>query len=227
MSEWTRRQNDRYEKSIRIIDQINQNYSLDDIINAENDLPSLTSHLYMAEVLADKYGTLKISLNRECDAEMAKYACENPRVVAILADDSDFLIYPGNWRYFSLRELNQESLSTMEYNRFALREHLQLNDNELVLLSTLNGNDVIRFDDTFRFHKSLIQQRNNAALRFTAMTDFIKDNTQILQSRYLYRDVARLIYGNNSESYVQRVRESFEFYNIVSTSKFLDLKFFN
>lgn len=218
MSEWTRRQNDRYDQSIKIIDQINRNCSLDSIINAEKNLPSVTSHLLMAEVLADKYGTFKISLNRECDAEMAKFAYENPRVMGILADDSDFLIYPGNWRYFSLRELNQETLSTMEYNRFALREHLQLNDNELVLLSTLNGNDVIRFDDTFRFHKSLIQQPKNPALRFTAMADFIK-KSKILQSRYLYKDVARLIYDNNSQSYVQKIRESFEFYDIVSRSR--------
>jgi hypothetical protein len=101
----------------------------------------------------------------------------------------------------------------MEYNRFALRDYLQLNDKELILLSTLNGNDVIRFDDTFKFHKSLIQQRNNAALRFSAMTDFIKDS-RILQSRNLYTDIARLIYGSNSQSYAQKIRESFELYNI-------------
>ncbi|CAH1719259.1 unnamed protein product [Chironomus riparius] len=213
MSEWTKRQNERYEKSVRIIDLINQNCPLDDIINIERDMPSVTSHLYMVEKLTSKYGTLKISINRECDAEMTQFACRNPRVLAILADDSDFLIYPGNWRYFSLRELNQESLQTMEYNRFSLRDYLQLNDHELILLSTLNGNDVIRFDDTFRFHKSLIQQRNNAALRFSAITDFIK-NSRILQSRNLYPEIARLIYGNNSQSFVQKIRESFEFYNI-------------
>ena len=216
MSEWTKRQNERYEKSVRIIEQINQNYSLDEIISSERDMPSVTSHLFMVEKLATKHGVLKISINRECDAEMTQFACRNPRVLAILADDSDFLIYPGNWKYFSLRELNQESLHTMEYNRFALRDFLQLNDSELILLSTLNGNDVIRFDDTFRFHKSLIQQRNNAALRFSAMTDFIKDS-RILQSRNLYSDIARLIYRNNSQSYVQKIRESFEFYNIVSS----------
>ncbi|XP_070506853.1 uncharacterized protein [Chironomus tepperi] len=214
VAEWTRRQNERYIRSTMIIDKINQNLSLDDIINSsERDLPSVTSHLIITEQLAMKYGTFKISITRECDSEMAKFACENPRVLAILADDSDFLIYPGNWRYFSLREMNQETLHTMEYNRFALRDNLQLNDMELILLSTLNGNDVIRFDDTFRFHKSLIQQRNNPALRFTAMTDFIKDSN-ILKSRNLYRDVARLIYGNNSQSNVQKVRESFEFYSI-------------
>ena len=216
LTEWMKRQNERYYKSICIIDKINQNYSLDDIINSERDMPSVTSHLYIVEVLAEKYGSLTLSINRECDAEMAQFAYRNPRVLAILADDSDFLIYPGNWRYFSLRDLNQESLQTMEYNRHALRDYLQLNDNELILLSTLNGNDVIRFDDTFRFHKSLIQQRNNAALRFSAMADFIKDS-RILQSRDLYRDVARLIYGNNSQSCVQKIRDSFEFYDIVRT----------
>jgi hypothetical protein len=216
LPEWMKRQNERYFRTTDIIDKINQNYSLDDIINAERDMPSVTSHLYIVEVLAIKYGSLALSINRECDAEMARFACRNPRVLAILADDSDFLIYPGTWRYFSLRGMNQESLETMEYNRLALRDYLQLNDNELILLSTLNGNDVIRFDDTFRFHKSLIQQRNNAALRFSAMTDFIKDS-RILQSRDLYRDVARLIYGNNNQSYVQKIRDSFEFYDIVCT----------
>ena len=216
MNEWTKRQNERYDKSVQIIDQIYQNRSLDDIISFEKDLPSITSHLIITEVLAIKYGTLKLSLNRECDAEMAKYACENPRVLAILGDDSDFLIYPGNWLYFSLREMNQDTLQTMKYNRFALRDHLQLNDTELILLSTLNGNDVIKFDDTYRFHKSLIQQRNNPTLRFSAIAQFIKDS-KILQSRNFYREIAQLIYRSNSQIYVGRVRDSFEFYNVVSS----------
>ena len=178
---------------------------------------SSTSHLKVVKHLAKIYGVMNYGMDRECDAEMAKFACENPRVLAILADDSDFLIYPGNWKYFSLKELDHETLDTKEYSRIALRKTLNLNDKELVILSTLNGNDVIPYDDTFRFHKSLIQQRNNPALRFPAIAKHIKNRPLPTRQDDMISLIANDIFKNNSDSSIKSVKDSIEFYAIVST----------
>lgn len=215
INEWIRRQNNQYDESLIIIDKIYSQCPLEEIVNSEkNKLPSVTSHLKLVEELAKMYGTVIVSYTKECDTEMAQYACRNSRVLAILADDSDFLIYPGEWRYFSIRDLDQNTLNTMEYSRSALKNYLGLNGEELVLLATLNGNDVINFDDTFRFHKSLIQQRNDPELRFKTIAKFIKES-HILNSPNVYRDIAHLIYRQNSAALINRVHDSFKFYDIV------------
>lgn len=211
---WMERQNNQYERSQSVMDKINQKCPLKEIISNNEELISPTSHLKIVKKVASIYGTVVYGMDRECDSEMAKFAFENPNVLAILGDDSDFLIYPGNWKYFSLRDLNQETLDTKEYSRIALRKTLKLNDKELVILSTLNGNDVIAYDDTFRFHKSLIHQRNNPALRFQAIAHYIKDR-QLLLSKNLFSHLAYAIFRSNNDSYVKKVKESLDFYDIV------------
>lgn len=213
---WKNRQDERYNTTIRILDKVNQGCLLDEIIDSEREIPSVSSHSQILSKLAKKYGTLIVTVDKECDTEMAQFACNNQRVLAIMADDSDFLIFPGKWRYFSLRELNMETLDTKEFSRTAIRDYLQLNDKEMVLLSTLNGNDLIPYDDTFHFRRYLLdRQYNNASLRFPVIADFIKE-TGILYSNNLYKDVAHEIYGRNWRSFVDRVRDSFELYNVVS-----------
>ncbi|XP_070506622.1 uncharacterized protein [Chironomus tepperi] len=221
LPEWMKRQNEQFVKSqIMITKKIDKKIPLKRIIAGESELMSPTSHLKIIEILAQKYGMLKTAMNRECGAEMSQFASQNQRVLGILADDSDFLVYPGNWKYFSLRDLNQTTLITKEYNRKALREFLSLNDQELVLLSTLNGNDVISFEkDTFCFHKSLIQQRNNPKIRFPAIANYIRshrlfgnDNVAVEVAYAIYRH--RSEYTSNKNKFVKKVQDSIDFYDI-------------
>jgi len=107
LPEWIKRQNDTRIAWDIILEKIDQKWTVDEIIENVQNLPKVKSHSKIAKVLAKRYGNIKTAMDRECDAEMAKFACENPRVLAILADDSDFLIYPGNWKYFSLRDLDK------------------------------------------------------------------------------------------------------------------------
>ena len=199
------------------MDKIYLNTPLDHFSKHDADLPTTISHLEIAFDLAEKYGTLKTAMDRECDAEMAQFACRNSRVLAILSDDTDFLIFSGNWKYFSLQELDHETLKTKEYSRKALRYYLNLNDQELVLLSTLNGNDVIRFDDISYFHKSLrIRNHFDPALRFPALARYIKYH-QLCQIPYFEPIVAVSVFKNCTSEQFKKVRDSLAFYDIVRT----------
>jgi len=209
------RQNQRCEASKKLLDKIYLNTPLDHFSKHDADLPTTISHLEIVEELARKYGTLKTAMDRECDAEMAQFACRNSRVLAILSDDTDFLIFSGNWKYFSLHELDHETLKTKEYSRTALRDYLNLNDQELVLLSTLNGNDVISFDDISDFHKSLrIKNRFDPSARFQALAKYIR-NKQLSTSENLETTVARTIFKKFTPKDVEKVRDSLAFYDIV------------
>ena len=215
---WIERQNRNSIRSRKVLEIINQERLLDEIshIHHVKNINIPISHLEIVEYLAKKYGTLKTAIDKECDTEMAQYACQEPRVLAILADDSDFLIFPGNWRYFSLCDLNQKTFETKEYDRVALRENLGLTDQELVLLSTLNGNDVISFDkDSFYFHKRLVEDRYTASKRFPAIAKYIKDN-HLLDSNNA--DIANRLFDwkfkTDVKGCIRKVRDSFKFYDV-------------
>jgi len=215
-----KKQNAEYDKSQEMVsDRIDKRWPLKEIIKTAGgeELISPTSHLKFTEALAQKYGILKTAMNRECNAEMTQFAHQNHRVIAILADDSDFLIYPGKWSYFSLRDLDQETLETKEYSRQALRNKLRLNDEGLVLLSTLNGNDVISYDkDTYRFHKSLVQKRGDSQQRFPAIAKFIKDRQLLLKDENVATVIAKALFNSTNHKLVQKVKASINFYDIVS-----------
>lgn len=196
------RQNIEYKRSQGLMEKINRKCPLKEIISNDEELISPNSHLKVVTKVAGIYGTLVYAMDKERDTEIAKFAFENSNVLGILGDNSDFLIYPGKSK-------------TKKYNRTALRQTLKLNDKELVILSTLNGNDVISYYDTFRFHKSLfINQRNDPALRFPAIAQYIKDR-HLLMSSNIHSLLAYSIYRSNNDYYVEKVKESFEFYDIV------------
>lgn len=229
LPEWIDRQNQESIRSQKVSSLINQERPLEEIIKDVKNISVPISHLEIVEYLAKKHGTLKTAIDKECDTEMAQFACQNSRVLAILADDSDFLIFPGHWRYFSLRDLNQKTFETKEYNRKALRDNLDLNDKELVLLSTLNGNDVISFDrDTFYFHKSLIEERHSALKRFPAIAKYIKEE-HLFDSKNLFTEVAKRIfirkYKMDVKGCTRKVHDSFDFYDIVSMLSILFIYF--
>jgi hypothetical protein len=141
---WLRRHDDRYNQEIAIIDRIEQGCTIQEIADGpEWEIATMTSGLQAIEKLAKKYGRRIVTVTMECDAELAQYACNNPSVIAVLADDTDFLIFPGKWKYFSVLNMNVETLTTMEYSRTALRNHLNLNDKQLLVLSTIAGNDIV------------------------------------------------------------------------------------
>lgn len=205
-----------------MIQKIYENYPINGIIKGEKDVPYPISYLEIVEELAQKYGKLKTSINHECDAELVQYACKNSRVLAILSDDSDFLIYPGNWRYFSLDAMNHETLKSKEYNREALRNYLGLNDHEMVILSTLNGNDLISFEETFEFHKSLrLKNRFDTSTRFSKLARYIKDRKlHSIECEDLNERISRVIFRNSSPNNVRRVKDSMGFYDVVRILKY-------
>lgn len=87
-----------------------------------------------------KHGTYNYTTKHDCDAELAKYARDH-NALAVIAHDSDFLIFEGYWEYWSAVDIDVNALTTVEFNRKALRQHLQLTHKQMPLLATLMGND--------------------------------------------------------------------------------------
>ncbi|KAJ9580161.1 hypothetical protein L9F63_004178, partial [Diploptera punctata] len=88
---------------------------------------------------------------RECDEEIAEYA-RNKQCFAILGQDTDYIIYEGGQYYLSIKDLNLEKMTTINYNRWALARHVHIYPAQLPLLATLVGNDIVSPDDLKEFH---------------------------------------------------------------------------
>jgi hypothetical protein len=217
METWYKRRDASYKEQLQVMDKM----YLRDIGVAfipslfPYGVPTTATHLDIIEHTARQYGTLIVTITKECDAEIAKYANLNSRVIAILADDTDFLIFAGAWRYFSIKDMKPWTSQTKEYSRVALRRHLELNDDELVLLSTLNGNDVIQFDDAKQnFHRKLLegQQYWLASVRFPALARFARRNLPTDNHDELVRVIATRIFMNANAISIAKVEESLNFY---------------
>lgn len=85
----------RLRKYANIIDCVDNNIPVKEIMKRIPYIFSLQNQGINIIKLCRKYGEIVNTYHNECDTEIARYANKNNNVVAILADDTDFLIYPG------------------------------------------------------------------------------------------------------------------------------------
>lgn len=215
---WIKRHSEKYHDVIKVIDKLYRQVTLRDIRelyeSERNDIPKITTQVDLLEFVAFQYGQFHFTFTRECDSEIARYAYHNHDVLAVLANDSDFLIYAGHWRYFSIRDIvlsNMQTLETVEYNREALRTTLNLNDQQLIILSTLNGNDIIKYDHVKEtFHTLLHPFKNKYSdLRFPWLADYARNLSELPHNK-LMEKIQQLLQID-----IKKIEESFEMYNPV------------
>ena len=83
---------------------------------------------------------------RECDEEVAEYA-RSRHCFAILGQDTDYIIYEGAQYYLSISKLNLLTMTTLNYNRWGLARHLAIHPDQLPILASLIGNDIVPAND--------------------------------------------------------------------------------
>ncbi|CAL4059145.1 unnamed protein product, partial [Meganyctiphanes norvegica] len=93
----------------------------------------------------------------ECDKTVADYAKKHG-AMGILGQDSDYVIYNTAHYYFSINHLNLETLDTTVYDRASMCRFLEINIDQLPLLSCLIGNDIIHQEHLTLFHKQALKE---------------------------------------------------------------------
>ncbi|XP_065088015.1 uncharacterized protein LOC135709551 [Ochlerotatus camptorhynchus] len=200
---WCERRNANYKKMIDIYDAVDKGTDVETIAT---EIGSFVNE-YAMEYLAKKHGTLSVSILKECDQELATFARKN-NALAIIADDSDFLIYEGNWRYWSSRDIDIVTLETMEYNRPALVEHLELSFAQMPLFATLSGNDIVKFEELLPFHSSLGQYSR----KFYNVAKFVRQQPIGLPYPIDLHLVLNQAFGVHDEQMKTRFQQSLGFY---------------
>ncbi|CAG2067652.1 unnamed protein product [Timema podura] len=110
----------------------------------------------------------------ECDEEMARYAREKD-VFAILSQDTDFVIHEGARYYLAMRNLDLKTMTTLTYSRLGLAKTLSLKPEQLPLLATIMGNDIIPYDSVQPFHDIICLGRSfDISNRVKKLANFVK-----------------------------------------------------
>uniref|UniRef100_A0A069DZC1 Putative constitutive coactivator of peroxisome proliferator-activated receptor gamma n=1 Tax=Panstrongylus megistus TaxID=65343 RepID=A0A069DZC1_9HEMI len=102
------------------------------------------------------YGCKVYKTILECDAEISKFALKND-CLAILAQDSDFVIYEGAHYYWSIKNFDLDTMTTLNYDRIKLANSLRIPPQHLPLVASLMGNDVVPYDLVMPFKKVLLR----------------------------------------------------------------------
>lgn len=213
IDKWFSRQDERHRDSIIVTEDVKKSIPLSQIIEKRKNIPKATFDLPMFEIIARKYGQLFVTLSAECDAELVQYANKNRSVLAIFSNDSDFLIFEGNWRYFATNQLDIKTLTTAEFNRKALRKQLDLDDNQMKILATLCGNDVIKYEDVKRFHEE--NCGHNIEPKFNWIAKHVKENLN-QEENFVIDIITSKIYKNKSPEMRKIIKKSLMQYDTVS-----------
>lgn len=209
---WMSRQNRKYHQNLEIIDLL-YNWKLSNIAETSSNIYTNT-FLNVIEFVCSRHGQLTYTMNLECDQEIARFAYNNYRVLAVFSNDTDFLIFPGKWRYFSTRDLNLQTLTTIEFDRKKLLKHLNLNPGEMSIFATLAGNDIVPEKDLYDFHRRL---GSSLKRKFELLAGFIRVNVRKFENlQDLLSFFAKEIYGKRFEKSLKLLEQSINSYSVLS-----------
>lgn len=142
-----RRQND-LQKVYKLFDSLREWKNLSHV---DHDLFVPPPGLGTRSVIKDVCNCEVFTSIRECDEEIAEYA-RNGQCFAILGQDTDYIIYEGAQYYLSILKLNLLTMTTLNYNRWGLARHLAIHPDQLPILASLIGNDIVPANDLKAFH---------------------------------------------------------------------------
>lgn len=160
-----KRRNNEYQRAMQALQVVYSGADLRSRLE-DMDVASPVPFFGILRKMAKEFGDLNIAVRNECDIELADYATKNG-ALAIISNDTDFLIFEGDWKFWSSGHLNVFRLKTLEFNRQALRETLGLRPDQMAILATMSGNDLVPYDSVRRFHFQ-IKQRDRFHFRATA-----------------------------------------------------------
>lgn len=214
IEEWMTRRDDEFKIYTNLYDQIDSGKTLQEINAEEINRKALRSTFYGMAVIAHSYGEFNYSIRHECDLEVAQYATQR-NAIAVITNDTDFLIFDGRWRYWSSQDITitrTNQIETIEYNRNGIANVCSLAKHQLPLFATLLANDFthVYYNELNRFASTFgpIKYRIKNIARFVR-----KEGHANLSDRDITR-ITQKVFGNTNAEIVDVFKKSLASYNI-------------
>ncbi|XP_031625913.1 uncharacterized protein LOC116342439 [Contarinia nasturtii] len=198
IDEWLLRRDEEFEVYTEVYDLISSGIPLSEVVANQTNRKALTSTFYGMAIIAQNYGQFHYSIRHECDLEIAQYAKRNG-ALAVISNDTDFLIFDGEWRFWSSQDIkiiHSNRLKTIEFNRNGIANICSLATYQLPLFSTLLANDFthIYYNQLARFYCTMgpMKYRIKNVARYVRRVGHVNlndsDITQIIQHVFGYID---------------------------------------
>uniref|UniRef100_A0A336MD79 CSON013631 protein n=1 Tax=Culicoides sonorensis TaxID=179676 RepID=A0A336MD79_CULSO len=130
---WFNKKQNKYNQRLKLFDRMNEN-GLIAVQNIKYMTPPNSLIKSLLREVAKDFGPLIISTEYECDTVLAAYATKN-NAYAVLTDDTDFLLYPGNWKVWFIKDLDKINFNILQYDPAILRNTLGLAELQMPLFA--------------------------------------------------------------------------------------------
>lgn len=210
IEEWLSRRNQEFNSYSKLYYLINDGKGIDTLIAGYK---LLNSTFYGMEMIAKKYGEFFYSVKKECDLAIAQFA-KNNDVLAVISNNTDFLLFDGSWRLWSsedIRVTSSNKLKTIEYDR-NVANLCELRQYQLPLFATLLGNDFTLkyYEELEDFHTSL----GPISYKIHCVARYVRKMGNIELSNDDIEEIAQKVFGNANHDKQQLIRKSIDSYKV-------------
>lgn len=222
IEEWMNRRDDDFKRYAEIYDKIDAGMTLQEIVAEPTDIKALSSTFYAMALIAENFGEFNYSVRHECDLEVAQYA-KRHNAIAVITNDTDFLIFDGPWRFWSSQEIlvtSTNRLKTVEYNRNGIANVCSLSQYQLPLFATLVANDFthVYYDQLSRFASKF----GPLKFRIKNIARFVRQRAHRDLSDKDIRSIVHHVFGYSNDEIVDLIKESLDSYNVDFSTAVID-----
>lgn len=213
VDEWLNRRDEEFLVYTELYNLIDSHITLKEIIERQSDRKSLSSTFYGMAVIAREYGQFYHSIRRECDLEIANFA-KNNNALAVISNDTDFLIFDGNWRFWSSQDIIviQNRPKTIEYNRNGIANICSLAKHQLPLFATLLANDFthVYYNQLARFYCSMGPMK----YRIKNVARYVRKVGSANLSDTDIKRIIQNVFGSTNDELEKLFKQSLSSYNV-------------
>jgi hypothetical protein len=192
---WKERRQCHNDKMVKVFEHLDNNSAVQAKV-VEGMLPSVVAATcsFVAKYVCGCDVHVSVT---DCDVEMADFA-QKEDCFAILSQDTDFVILKGARHFLTVKELNLETMTTFEYSREGLLKFLGLELQELYLLASLLGNNIVPVSKLRYFHGRLEQAQKGRELVRVVVNYIKKWNFSPSCDDDGLREIAKDVFGDDS-----------------------------
>lgn len=197
----------KYIKYLSLLDTIENGNELSRYLRNKNkfapDIRMTLPIYFNSNKICRQYGELKVTYvchNKEIAEFISKNADE---ILAIITNDTDFLAFDGDFQFWSARDLHLTKLDCVRYSKDKLKSKLDLNLEQLHLVSALSGHDYLPREYVEPFWRKLAEEYGKKGPRIENLARYAKNQTMLQNSvgsngvLFDVKQISQDVFGDN------------------------------
>ena len=138
LEKFCKRQDRKYTRRLSFFDEFrNKDVTLECLNQYIYDIP--VRRFFRNSDFFRKYGRVIVTTDDAYTGQVVANQAIQNNALAVIGQNSNFLIFPGHWSYWSLKHFDFDQMSTIEYCRHELRSHLNLSVEQMFILATISN----------------------------------------------------------------------------------------